>query len=33
MANFINDIIISVTKLLTAATRENFSNVLLLVTI
>lgn len=29
MANFINDIIISVTKLLTAATRENFSNVLL----
>lgn len=29
MANFINDVIISITKLLTAAVRENFSNVLL----
>ena len=29
MANFINDIVIQITKLLTAATRESFSNVLL----
>lgn len=29
MANFINDVVISITKLLQAAVRENFSNVLI----
>lgn len=29
MVNFINDVIISITKLLRAAVRENFSNVLI----